>query len=422
MRVEGERAPSPGEKMRYHCAPAVEVNRCCANPRTSLRAFLVAAATAGVLFATTGAGCRETARSSSPPPSDVTASPQCHRKTFARFHGANVIDISDASDEDPQNDGTRGFGSAASERTLDRLVANGMNAVLLPVVVTTPNAQATSVTLGPLGTRDQHRLTKMISLAHARGLGVILVPHLRLDDGQWRGRLAPQNPAQFFADYGRAINAVATIAEEQCVEGVSIGIEFASLTGVAEHAPRFRALIRDVRTRFGGEVVYSANWDEIATVQFWDAVDHLGVNAFFPLASAATDDEAALLARANEIVSALDAIGQATNKTWWVTEVGFKATPASYVEPWKWPAELLPAQNVFHDVDQERGYRAWTNALLASETIAGVWWWMIPSDLDDPNHPWAFESRQGFSFVDKRAEAVVKEFSRRWQSTATKTR
>ena len=46
---------------------------------------------------------------------------------------------------------------------------------------------------------------------------------------------------------------------------------------------RWRALITDVREVYRGPLTYAANFDQYQAVGFWDALDVMGINAYFPL-------------------------------------------------------------------------------------------------------------------------------------------
>ncbi|MFT4678785.1 MAG: hypothetical protein ACI84C_001570 [Flavobacteriales bacterium] len=45
----------------------------------------------------------------------------------------------------------------------------------------------------------------------------------------------------------------------------------------------WREIIADARERFSGRISYAANFDNYEHVGFWDALDFIGVNAYFPL-------------------------------------------------------------------------------------------------------------------------------------------
>src|SRR5437762_10251612 len=125
----------------------------------------------------------------------------------------------------------------------------------------------------------------MISQAHARGLRVLLVPHLWVDMGGWRGEIdlgTPERWAQWFESYARFVTEWARVAEEGHAEMLSIGVEMKSSS--ATHGREWFDVIDRVRGVYHGLLTYSANWDEASQVVFWDRLDVAGVNAFYPLA------------------------------------------------------------------------------------------------------------------------------------------
>lgn len=402
MNQRGSGQKAPKERGGHHCASSGAVKRAVAK-----LAFLLA------VVAMSGAGCRQE-QAARPAIENNGVEDVCQRVPNERLAGANVIDLADDKDHDAANDGERGFGSAKASATLTRLKATGLNAVLLPVVVTAPNANATSVALDPLARGEAGRLVAMIKDARKRRMAVALVPHLRLDDGQWRGRLEPDDLDAFFSSYTKALVHLARIAERHCVSTLSIGIELKALTKSEAALPHFLSLISTLRKEFKGQLTYSANWDEAESVPFWSALDVMGVNAFFPLSKAPNPDDAVLEGVAQSIVTAMDAFAREQKRPWWMMELGFKATPASYVEPWKWPGEVRARTLAVDERSQQRGYRAWFKALESAQTVEAVFFWMVPSALDDVDHPWAFEPAQGFSFVNKRAEGDVRAFAKTW--------
>ena len=49
------------------------------------------------------------------------------------------------------------------------------------------------------------------------------------------------------------------------------------------HDAEWRALIVQIRGVYGGPLSYAANFDQVHEVGFWDALDAIGVNAYYPL-------------------------------------------------------------------------------------------------------------------------------------------
>lgn len=47
---------------------------------------------------------------------------------------------------------------------------------------------------------------------------------------------------------------------------------------------RGRRLIRQIRRVYHGPLTYAANWSgEYKQIRFWDALDYVGIQAYFPL-------------------------------------------------------------------------------------------------------------------------------------------
>jgi len=56
------------------------------------------------------------------------------------------------------------------------------------------------------------------------------------------------------------------------------------LGGTSKREREWRAIIAEVRKHFKGSLVYCANWaDDLHQTQFWDALDWIGVQAYYPL-------------------------------------------------------------------------------------------------------------------------------------------
>lgn len=340
--------------------------------------------------------------------------PTCRRLPIPAFPvGANVLDRADDQDADPTNDGTRGLGSEASFQTLDRLAALGLDSVVLPVSLHMRDRSSTDVRPGPLLRADgRARLGRMIDAAHARGMIAVLAPHLVLDDGDWRGYLEPSDVDGFFRSYTHAVSALADVGERHCAEVLSAGTELKSLSKDPRADEGFRHLVERLRARFSGELTYAANWDEVETVRHWALFDFASLNAFRPLAHEPGADDETLRAGALANQRALEPLARQTGRPVWFLEVGFKTVPETHLRPWEWPTEVNASALPYDEEAQARAYRAITWALHNSDAVGGAFFWMVPSDPNDDEHPWRMEPPQGFGFLGKPAEEVVRALAR----------
>ena len=122
-------------------------------------------------------------------------------------------------------------------------------------------------------------------LARGRGMRVMLFPlvHVqKLDTGEWRGTLRPADWGMWFQAYGEFILHYARLAEAESIEVFSVGSELCSSE---THEGEWRELIARVRWVYHGRVLYSANWDHYRDIRFWDALDFVGVNAYYRLSA-----------------------------------------------------------------------------------------------------------------------------------------
>ncbi|MDP2311284.1 MAG: hypothetical protein Q8P41_00150 [Pseudomonadota bacterium] len=220
---------------------------------------------------------------------------------------------------------------------LAEIAARGATDVLLVVAWYQEDERASRIAPEPRRSPEEDTLRRTFRQARDVGLRTALMPIVRLRDegpGRWRGSIAPAaGIGAWFASYGRFVLAMAGVAEEGRAARFIVGSEFVSL----EHAEGpWRALVAATRARFGGRVSYSANWDHAEALPFVDALDELGINAYFPLAD---DDEAptraALRAAWRAPRAVLAGLRRHYGKPLVVTEVGYPARRGAARAPWQ---------------------------------------------------------------------------------------
>ncbi|GAB0490259.1 hypothetical protein MMPV_001491 [Pyropia vietnamensis] len=114
----------------------------------------------------------------------------------------------------------------------------------------------------------------------SRNMNVFFKPNLDLRSGEWRANI-PASP-EFFAIYKEWIVGRAALAQAEGASIFSIGTE---MNSAQTDEAAWRDVIEAVRSVFRGTLVYSANHDAYKEVRFWDALDMIGIDAYFPLTS-----------------------------------------------------------------------------------------------------------------------------------------
>jgi hypothetical protein len=253
---------------------------------------------------------------------------------------------------------------------------------------------------------ESHRGIRTLSRqAHALGMDVILKPHLWVggyDETQNRSNIGFASDARWQnweADYRRFLMVYARLAAEVDADVLVLGTE---LTRSARERPAFwRTLADSARTVYDGALTYAANWHRAyKAVSFWDTLDYVGVQAYFPLTDATTPSLDTLRAAWRSHRRTLSRIHAKTDRPVLLTEVGYRSAPTAAEAPWRWPEqETVPSDTAL----QARCYRAFFSTMAPADWLSGaiLWKWHPPAEV---------ERTTGFTPQDKPAEAVV----RRW--------
>jgi hypothetical protein len=325
------------------------------------------------------------------------------REGFRHAGGAAIRGVTIGPIESSQWQ-AQGYGSEVSAALLDELARMGVNWVSLTPFGRVWSLRSTSIQMDFEAPHADNRaaVRRMIAQAHARGIKVLLIPHLWVETGGWRGEMDPGS-SQGWARYQRAYRAfVLSWAELASVAGAdafSIGVECKSWSGRFDGY--WRALVRDVRGQFHGLLTYSANWDEADNVVFWDALDLIGINAFYPLAHHESASYQEYLAGADAARTQVAALSQSLDMPVLFVEVGYTTRKDAAVQPWLWPDDMHGV--VIDEDEQARALSALFEAFLPEPWFSGFFVWRYYANLDDVSQ----EDVWGFSPHGKLAEPLL---------------
>jgi hypothetical protein len=298
----------------------------------------------------------------------------------------------------------RGYGTAYSAELLDELSKMGANWISITPFGRIWSLQSTEILMDFEAPYQQNReaIATFIRQAHERGFRVMIIPHLWVETSGWRGEIDPgsdENWAAYQASYTSFIMRWAKDAQAWGADGFSIGVECKSWSG--RFGEYWTLLIREIRRVFRGFLTYSSNWDEVENVLFWDQLDLIGVNAFYPLANHNNATYEEYLAGGRRAVQDLKQISQDLDKPVLFVEVGYTSRRNAAVEPWLWPDTM---ENVVVDeVEQARAISAILEAALPNPWLVGFFVWRYYANIDDVSQ----EAIWGFSPHGKLAESVL---------------
>ena len=307
----------------------------------------------------------------------------------------------------------RGYGSEPYRRTLDEARRLGASWVSLTPFGRVADLSPTGVAMtfeAPF-VENRRALSRAVAQAHAAGIKVLLVPHLWVESGAWRGEIDPGSPAaweRWARGYTAYVRAWAELAQESGVDLLAVGVELRSWV-TNGFAPSFSQVVREVRSVYGGPLTYAANWDDAEDTVIWGELDLIGVNAFFPLTETedATPEELAKGGRA--VAERVRALAERWNKPVVFTEFGYTTRKDPALRPWEWPDHMTNV--VVDQVAQADAYSALLSAVIEEPWFAGAFVWRLYADPDDVSQ----ESEWGFSPRGKLSELVLRDaFGAHW--------
>ena len=215
---------------------------------------------------------------------------------------------------------------------------------------------------------------------HDAGFKVFLKPHIWIrnnDDGKWRSDVFPKDEGGWNSwknSYRDFILLYAEVAEMSNIDMFCIGAELSLLT---KHKEEFWIeLIKDVRQVYSGKLTYAANWyDEYENIGFWDALDYIGIQAYFPLTKKESPSVDELNRGWAKYIPDMIKVSEAHNKKILFTELGYKSTIDSAMEPWKWIEDYEDRSSMVSIETQAHCYTSFFETIWSQPWFAGVHVW-----------------------------------------------
>ncbi|GEO03938.1 hypothetical protein AAE02nite_16020 [Adhaeribacter aerolatus] len=211
------------------------------------------------------------------------------------------------------------------------------------------------------------------------GIKTLLKPHIWLHDrsGKWLGDIDMSTEAQWqewFANYRTFILHYAQLAQQEQIEALCIGTELHK--PAVTHEGAWRKLIKEIRQVYSGQLTYAANWYlEYEEIKFWDALDFIGVQAYFPLTQNNNPNLLQLKKGWEKHLPDLARLSKRYKKPIVFTEAGYKSTPDAGIEPWKWPERGALADLPEAKATQALCYEAMFQSVWHQPWFGGMYIW-----------------------------------------------
>lgn len=214
-------------------------------------------------------------------------------------------------------------------------------------------------------------LEQAVQIVRSEGLQLFIKPHLSYwGSFTWRGAITFETDAEwrrFFDGYRAFILDQARFARDHHVPALAVGTELELAVGFED---RWRSLIADVRALYDGHLTYAANWDGLERVRFWDALDSIGVQAYFPMGDRSSS-RSALNARWSGLLTDLRQLSTRWDRPIVLAEIGYTRSVDAAARPWEAARQSTPEaiqlRTALADIALERAAEA--------PFILGMFWW-----------------------------------------------
>ena len=168
------------------------------------------------------------------------------------------------------------------------------------------------------------------------GLKIMLKPQIWVTRGLYTGYIKMNSEANWKvleATYAKFILEYAQLAENTKVDLFCIGTE---LEQFIVNRPEFWSdLIDDIKKVYKGNLTYAANWDEFKRTPFWNKLDFIGVDAYFPVSDSKTPTVEECLIGWEPHKQVIYNMHIQYDKPILFTEFGYRSVDYAGREPWE---------------------------------------------------------------------------------------
>jgi len=307
-------------------------------------------------------------------------------------------------------------GRPVAAEDFDSLVTNQVNWIVQTPFGWQRTIDSTTIRLATNGNvfwgETDEGLRVTAELARARGIHTLLKPHIWImRGGGWRGEIEMKSDEdwdEWFAQYEQFILHYAKLAEQNNIEALCIGTELHNT--LKYHEKKWRNVIAQIRKVYHGSLTYAANWyKEYEEIPFWDALDNIGIQAYFPLVDSDSDSDSTTIEDLKKSwdrhLRAIEKVHVKYNKPVIFTEIGYRSTTKAAREPWSWPQRGKKRDEVDLQL-QKRCYQAFFETAWQEPWMTGVYFWKwFPHQARAGG-----ESSDGFTPQNKPAEIVMRKW------------
>ncbi|AUC75167.1 glycoside hydrolase family 113 [Olleya sp. Bg11-27] len=164
---------------------------------------------------------------------------------------------------------------------------------------------------------------------------IMLKPQIWVWRGEFTGFITMKSEADWKileTTYSKYILEFAQVAQDSNAEIFCIGTELEKF--VEQRPDYWTDLIKKVRAIYKGKLTYAANWNEYLKTPFWEQLDYIGIDAYFPVSDSKTPTIEECLAGWVKHKKNIKAFSEKYGKPILFTEFGYRSIDYAGKAPW----------------------------------------------------------------------------------------
>lgn len=246
-------------------------------------------------------------------------------------------------------------------------------------------------------------VTQYVEELRRANIKIMLKPQIWVTHGEFTGYIEMDNEDDWKMledSYSKYILDFTDLAEKLNLDILCIGTE---LEKFIENRPEYWTdLIKKIKERYKGKLTYAANWDEFKRTPFWNQLDYIGIDAYFPVSEKKTPSVEECLEGWKEHKSLIKSYNDSIRKPVLFTEYGYRSVNFTGREPWK----VDRSENDVNLEAQVNATQALYETFWQEEWFAGgfVWKWFLQHDKVGG------EDNNRFTPQNKPAEHLIKQY------------
>ena len=236
-----------------------------------------------------------------------------------------------------------------------------------------------------------------------KDIKIMVKPQIWVWRGEFTGFIEMKTEENWMAlqdSYSNFILEYAALAQEMNADIFCIGTE---LEKFIDYRPDYwMQLIKKIKSVYKGKLTYAANWNEFNRTPFWNMLDYIGIDAYFPVSNSKTPTLEECLKNWEKHKIEIKIIHEKYSKPILFTEYGYRSVDYSGKEPWNSDTSM----NQVNLVAQTNTTQALFETFWKEDWFSGgfVWKWF------HNYHEIGGESDTQFTPQNKPAEDIIKTY------------